>query len=170
MVSRYLAIVAKNRWNLLSDVERRCIDTKSMFKAILLICLGIGLAVPSIYGAYQAITIQNTGFMGVVGAFTDVALTQPVSSFAWGTVYPGTTVNQTVYLKNFSGNNVTVTMAVSNWTPFNASQYMTVTWDHQNSILYSGVAEQTTLSLTMLPSAVNSTISGFSFVITINPS
>lgn len=107
--------------------------------------------------------------MGVVGVFADVNLTQPVSSLNWSTVFPAATVSQIVYVKNFGGQNVNLTMSLSNWNPLNAAQYMSVTWNHENAVLLPGVAEQATISLTMYANATGSGISGFSFDLTINP-
>lgn len=133
--------------------------------------MGIGLAVPSFYGLATGLTIHNTGYMGVVGLFSDVNCTQPIvgGTLNWSTIFPATTANQTVYVKNFGGQNVNLTMTVSNWNPLNTSQYVSVTWDHEKSILLPGVAEQTTIYLTTYANETSSGIGGFSFDLTINP-
>jgi hypothetical protein len=75
------------------------------------------------------------------------------------------TYNQIVYLENFGGQNVNVSLTTSNWFPVNASQYMSVTWDHQYAILTPGLKEQAKIDLTVYANACSSGIpvNGFSF-------
>jgi hypothetical protein len=140
-------------------------------KAILLISLGIPLLTIGVYGATLSLTVHNSGYIGAVGIFSDINLTQPLANgnIAWGTVFPGTTLNQTVYIMNYAGQNVNLSMTVDNWNPLSASQYMSVSWDHEGMILAPGVAEACVIYLTVYDNATSSGISGFSFDIVINP-
>jgi hypothetical protein len=140
-------------------------------KAILLILLATSIAVPSIYAVNLSLTVHNTGNFGVVGIFSDINLTKSLvnGNIQWNTLFPGTLNNQTVYIKNYGGQPVNVTMTVDNWNPINASQYMTVTWDHEGSTLGPGVAEACQIFVQVFDNATSSGIGGFSFDIHINP-
>jgi hypothetical protein len=66
-----------------------------------------------------------------------------------GTLNPGGTATQTVYVKNTGNVPETLTMTANNWTPANAPTYLTLSWNQQNTVLNAGASTQATLTLTV---------------------
>jgi len=96
---------------------------------------------------------QNVSLNGSItavnlGVYSDSACTQTCSSLSVGTLNPGGTSTQTVYIKNTGNVPETLTMTASNWTPSTASTYLTLSWNQQNTVLPAGQSIQATLTLT----------------------
>ena len=100
-----------------------------------------------------------------VDAYTDAACTIPCTSLNAGNIAPGSTVTQTIYIKNNGTVPVTLTMAVSNWNPTTASSYLTLSWNRQNYVLNAGLSVQANLTLTAAPST--GSLTTFSCTVTI---
>jgi hypothetical protein len=111
--------------------------------------------------------IQNIGKIKTVGVgvYQDQGCTLILTQIDWGTLSPGDSKNFTGYARN-EGNVVgSLYMSVSNWSPANASSFITCTWDAQNKTLSAGVVLPVTFML-----RVSTSISGvkqFSFLITV---
>jgi hypothetical protein len=75
-------------------------------------------------------------------------LSPTATSLAVGTLNPGATATQTVYIKNTGNVPETLTMTTSNWSPSNANTYLTLTWNRGNTVLAAGASIQATLTLT----------------------
>ncbi len=83
-----------------------------------------------------------------VGVYSDSGCTQTVTSLTVGTLNPGGTATQTVYIKNIGNVPETLTMAASSWNPSNATLSLTLTWNQQNTILPAGNSVPAVLTLT----------------------
>jgi hypothetical protein len=94
-------------------------------------------------------TVPLSGTISTIGvdAFTDSACTIPCTSINVGNVAPGSTVTQTIYIKNPGTLAENLTMAVSNWSPSNAGSYLTLTWNRQNTPLAAGASISATFTL-----------------------
>ena len=97
---------------------------------------------------------QSVPYSGTITAinlaiYSDSGLTQNCTSLNTGTVNPGGTATQTIYVKNTGTVPETLTLAVSNWNPANASSFLTLSWDRQNYVLTAGQSIQATLTLTV---------------------
>lgn len=127
----------------------------------------VGL-VTSVLGALVATqTFNNTATIKAigVGVYTTSACTTRVTSLDWGTLASGESKTQTVYIKNEGSVTIVLSMTVGNWTPSNAQNYITVTWNRQSTTLTAGNVISASLTL-----SVSSSVSGittFSFDITI---
>lgn len=122
---------------------------------------------PLVSAALTNRTISNSGSVKAIGVgiYWDQACTNPVASISWGVLDPGQSVNRTVYVRNEGNAVASLSLATSDWSPSNASNYMTLTWDYGGQILDINASMQVKLTL-----SVSSNISGitnFSFVITI---
>jgi len=122
---------------------------------------------PLVSAALTNRTISNSGSVKAIGVgiYWDQACTNPVASISWGVLDPGQSVNRTVYVRNEGNAVASLSLATSDWSPSNASNYMTLTWDYGGQILDINASMQVKLTL-----SVSSSISGitnFSFVITI---
>lgn len=112
-------------------------------------------------------TVANTGIVEAigVGVYSDQQCNTPLTSINWGTIEPGQSVNSTAYLRNEGNNVIILSMSTSAWTPSNANQYITLSWDRSNYSLSVGSVVKATFTLKVLSTV--SGISTFSFTITI---
>jgi len=111
--------------------------------------------------------ISNQGTLKAVGVgvYWDEGLTSKVSLIDWGILEPGSNVNRTVYIRNEGNAAATLSMTPSNWSPANASDYLTLTWDYSGQTL--NVNEVIQVKLTLSVSSSIAGITNFSFDITI---
>ncbi len=96
-----------------------------------------------------------------LGIFTDQACKTQLARITWGSIAPGTTTAQTLYVKNQGNTPMTLAKATTNWNPAVAQTYMTVNWDYTGqSIQPNGVLKVT---LSLIVAANIQAISSFSF-------
>jgi hypothetical protein len=100
-----------------------------------------------------------------IGAYTDSQCTQNCTNISWGTLNPNTTTNKIIYVKNTGTTPLTLSMASENWTPTNADDYLTLTWNQQNTILNPD--ETTPANLTLTVAADTGDLTSFSLNIII---
>ncbi len=101
-----------------------------------------------------------------VGAYTNSQCTINCTSIDWSMIEPGGSINRTIYIKNSGTIPVTLNLTSQNWTPSNASSYMTLTWDKEGSILAAGSSTAATISLSVSHSITGITTFSFNIVIT----
>lgn len=135
------------------------------FGAVVAIAI-VGLAA-SVFGAMLATqTFSNTASINAVGVgvYSDSACTMKVTSLNWGTLSPGESKTQTIYVKNVGSVPIVLSMTVGNWTPSNAG-VITVSWNRQGSTLSAGSSISAAITLTV-PTSISG-VTSFSFDITI---
>jgi hypothetical protein len=103
-----------------------------------------------------------------LGIYQDSACTTVVSAVDWGTLDPGATATQSIYLKNEGNVPATLSIGAGNWTPSSAQNYLMLTWDRGGYTLGVGASVQAVLSLAVSSSITN--ITSFSFDISITAS
>jgi len=108
-------------------------------------------------------TIQSRGAVKTVnvGAYWNSICTNVTSSIDWGTLSPGFVANVSFYVRNEGNLAVRLGLTSQNWSPVNASSYMSLSWNREGQTLAVGNVTLATLSLN-----VSSSISGitsFSF-------
>jgi hypothetical protein len=96
-------------------------------------------------GAMDSGTINTIN----LGVYSDSDCTQAVTALNVGTLNPGGTATQTIYIKNIGNVAETLTMTTNNWTPTIAPTYLTLTWNRQNTVLNAEASIQATLTLTV---------------------
>jgi hypothetical protein len=119
--------------------------------ALTITALALTLATAALLSANQTVHLDGTiSTVNAVnlGVYSDSACTQPTTTLSVGTISPGGTAKQTVYIKNTGNIQETLTMTISNWNPNSASSALTLTWNRQNTILSPGASTQATLTLT----------------------
>lgn len=84
-------------------------------------------------------------------------LTNPVSNVSWGTLWPGNQKTITLYISNTGNMPLTLNMTTQGWTPQEASNYISVTWTAENTVIPDGGVLQANVTL-----AVSSSITGIS--------
>lgn len=112
-------------------------------------------------------TVSSSGTIkGInVGVYSDLACTQEVSSLDWGIQEPGDVVTHIAYIKNTGNADVTLYLLLNNWTPTNAVDYLSVTWDEESTVLSVDEVVEAVLSLTVDNSITG--IDDFSFQVVI---
>jgi len=133
-----------------------------------LAAIAIGGLVASVLGVLMAAqSFNNVASIRAVGVgvYSDIGCTQKVVSLDWGTLAPGESKMQTLYVKNEGSVRIVLSMSVGNWTPSSASGYMDVTWNRQGDILDVGSVVSAVFTLSVSESI--SGITSFSFEITI---
>jgi hypothetical protein len=103
-------------------------------------------------------TIPNTGNVKAVGVgvYSDSGCSQEVLSIPWGTLDPGETSHETVYICNDGNVAVVLTMTTENWDPSSASSHITLSWNlEEGYVLDPEESVETVLTL-----SVSSSISG----------
>jgi archaellum component FlaG (FlaF/FlaG flagellin family) len=128
----------------------------------------VGLMVSALGSLVATRTISNSGSVTAVGVgvYSDSTCTTVLSAISWGTVNPGGVENYTMYVKNTGNVPVTLSMAVSNWNPSTASNYITLTWNKDKYLLPSGQVVQAVLTLSVSSSVSGVTSFGFNITIT----
>jgi hypothetical protein len=101
-----------------------------------------------------------------VGVYSNSACTSNCTSIDWGTLSPGGSTTKTIYVKNTGTIPVTLSMTPANWSPSNANNYLTVTWNRANYALAAGASVSAILTLTASSSAGSLTNFSFDVVIT----
>lgn len=128
----------------------------------------VGMVVTAVGALVATRTISNIGSVKAigVGVYWDSSYTNAVSSINWGELQPGVAKNVTIYVKNEGSVKMKLSMTASNWSPTQASSYMTLSWNRENYVLNPGSVVSAVLTL-----SVSSSISGitsFSFDVIIS--
>jgi hypothetical protein len=126
--------------------------------ALVVTALALTLTTAALLSSNQTVPLNGTIGSGTtdngsidtinVGVYSDSACTQTVTALNVGTLNPGGTATQTVYVKNTGTIAETLTMTANNWTPTNAPTYLTLSWNRENTVLNAGASIQATLTLT----------------------
>ena len=111
--------------------------------------------------------VSNKGVIKTVGVgvYSDSNCGSKLSSIDWGMLEPGQSLNVTGYIRNEATSAVTLSLSTANWSPSNASQYITLKWDYGGISIAPNEVVKVTFML-----AVSENISGitnFSFDIAI---
>ena len=116
--------------------------------ALVITALALTVTTAAVLSNNQTVPLSGT-INGVnLGVYSDSACTQTVTSLSVGTLNPGGTATQTVYVKNTGNIPETLTMTTGNWTPSGAGSSLTLSWNRQNTVLAAGASIQATLTLT----------------------
>jgi hypothetical protein len=117
--------------------------------ALIITALALTLTTAAILSSNQTAPLNGTLSAVNLGIFSDSACTQAATVLNVGTLSPGRTATQIVYIKNTGNVPETLTMTTNNWTPNSASSYLTLTWNHQNTVLNAEQSIQATITLTV---------------------
>lgn len=145
--------------NLLNPTHNKIVKATTMHKqtlgilgAILLICvISIGFGV-TLYSVLLP-TSGNISSNASIGLYSDPACNIPLINIDWSTVNASETVSEIVYVKNNGNVPVTLDMNTDNYLPAQATQYLTVTWNYDGSVLLISEVKAATIQLSVSPSA-----------------
>ena len=98
--------------------------------ALVVTALALTLTTAALLSTNQTVPLNGTIGSGTtdngtidtinVGVYSDSACTQTATALNVGTLNPGGTATQTIYIKNAGNTAETLTMTTNNWTPTNA--------------------------------------------------
>jgi hypothetical protein len=128
--------------------------------AIIGIAIAVFFLTVTSYGllsTFRAIPLSETISVVNVGVYSDSGCTQNCTSLNVGTLSPGGTVTQTIYIKNPGTVPETLSMTVSNWNPTGANSSVSLSWDQQNLVLSAGQSVKAKLTLTVASTVGNLT-------------
>jgi hypothetical protein len=116
--------------------------------------------------ATQNIASNGTVTSVNVGVYSNENCDQNCTSISWGSIYPGNSTSQTIYVKNTGAVPITLSMAVDSWEPTDASDCLTLTWNPQDDTLNPGQSTTATLTLTVAQDTGDLTAFNFNIIIT----
>lgn len=118
-------------------------------------------------GLFTRVTLPNVGSVKAigVGVYWDSACSNKTASIDWGTVEPRSAAGVTVYIRNEGNAPVTLSLETENWSPPNASSYISLTWDYGGQVIDVDGVVEVRLSLSVSDSIEG--ITSFSFDIVI---
>ena len=139
-----------------------------------LLLVSIILALVSAVAVTGLLTTSRTiGSSGTVKAinvevYWDSGCTQVVGQIDWGALEPGDSLSKTVYIKNTGNAPLTLSMSCSGWSPVEAGDYITLSWDKEGGTVNPGEVVGAVLTLSVSDSI--SGVTDFSFNIVVEGS
>jgi hypothetical protein len=100
-----------------------------------------------------------------IDVYSNSGCTTKLTSVVWGQIVAGGSVSKTIYIKNNGDVGVTLSLTTENWSPSNAANYMSLSWNYDGSTISPGQEKQVTLTLNV--SADCPALSSFGFNIVI---
>ena len=115
-------------------------------------------------------TVSNAGAVKAIGVslYNNSECTIPLSSINWGLMEPGETKRYPVYAKNEGNYDIYLTLDVDDdsWIPPEASDYLVLSWDYDNSTIIPNDVVEITLDLYCDPSVTGIDTFSFDIIIT----
>ena len=97
-----------------------------------------------------------------IGVYSNSACTSNLTSLDFGSIYSGSTSNITLWIKNVGNSNEIVSLSTNTWSPVNATQSLTLSWNQTGTVLAQNQVVAANMILTVSAS-VNSSLSSFTF-------
>ena len=138
---------------------------KTSLLTIVIVAILSGLTVSGLLNTSKV--LQSSGSVKAINVevYWDNNCTQVVNAVDWGTPDPGDDVNTTVYIRNSGTASMNLSLTTSSWTPAEAANYITLSWDREGFVLNADEVTQAVLTLSV--SDMISGIVDFSFNIVI---
>lgn len=139
---------------------------RKILPLILLVLIVLATCVAALLTSETRIPSVGTVKTVGVGAFWDINCTSRITEIDWGLVEPGQHVNATIYLKNEGNAPIMFSLHTENWSPSNASNYITLRWDYVDQMVDPRAVVKTILTLAVSSNATGITSFTFEIVIT----
>ena len=93
--------------------------------------------------------VPSLGTMKTIGveAYWDPNRENKTETIDWGTIRPGLSVNEKIYIRSVSNFEATLNLNATNWNPANISDYMSLVWSYDGTPVNPGEVIQVTLTL-----------------------
>ena len=151
------------------------------------ITLSLSIIVPILLDTTTHFNFPSIGTIRTIGvkAYYDPSLQNQTTQIQWGTTYPGSTTNATLYIKSTSNTKTTLHLQTANWTfrnytdaivpgPDNATPYLNLTWNYNGTTISPSQTIPVILALSVTDSQtftqflVDNNVTSFSFDIIIS--
>jgi hypothetical protein len=144
------------------------------YKTATIALIGAVITITVIAGIlYYNSTLQTSGTVYTktvnCALYADNTATQPITQINWGSMTPDSAVNVTIYIKNTGNTPCNFTITTNNWTPQNASNWISLTYDLKGA---KNVAANTIIPCT-LTNSISANITGvttYSYAVTVTAS
>ena len=110
--------------------------------------------------------VESVGIGKSIEVYWDPQCSSVVGSIEWGTLYAGESNNVTVYVRNEGESATVLSLGVSDWSPIEATNYLSIDWNYSGFIVESGDVAAINLFLTVDPTVIG--ISDFAVNISID--
>jgi hypothetical protein len=144
--------------------EKKFLVRVVVLAAVAGLFVGAAITYAVMQWTWKISTVATLKLMGV-GVYKDVNFTVPVSEIDWGIVELSEKKNFSAYIKNESNVPITLTMHTEDWSPLNASSFISLSWDYSGSEIPVDGSIPVTFILNV--DAATSGIESFSFTIVI---
>jgi len=83
------------------------------------------------------LTIPNMARVKGIGvtAYEDLNCTIQIEYVEWGLLEPNETKTKETYIKSESNTDIMLSLSTENWSPINASDYITLSWNYEGTII-----------------------------------
>ena len=127
------------------------VKRKTIIAAICVLTLIALIASIEDFGSIKSV-VKADSVIGIgVGIYWDKDCTNATSSLSWGSIDPNSNNNLTIYIRNEGNSAVTLRLSASNWSPSNASSYMSLSWNYTGQVLKTNEVLPIKLTLTISP-------------------
>ena len=108
-------------------------ETKYVIALILVSVAFVGLVAWTIYESIPK--LYNYGKIRVIGVevYADANLTQILERIDWGVLDPGENKSHSCWIKNIGNDAQKLVMWTETWSPVNASDWISLSWDYVGS-------------------------------------
>lgn len=177
---------AKNPLNSLIESLFSSKKTILLIVGFAAITLSLSIIIPIMLDATTHLSFPSIGTIHTIGvkAYYDADLQNLTTQIRWGTTYPGSSTNVTLYLKSISNTKTKLQLQTANWTFYNStnaalsgpsgtSPYLNLTWNYNDTAIDPSRTIIVTLTLYVTDSQtftqflVNNHLTSFSFDIII---
>ena len=128
-------------------------SARKISKIAIILTITVGLLLAAITAGMLTanLNIPSSGTITSVNVdvYSDITCTEPLTSLSWGTIAPGDSVNQSIYIKNTGNTQITLSMSTANWDPAGAEGFITITWDKSGASLDAEQIIEATLTLSV---------------------
>ena len=133
----------------------------------------VGLAVVALVVGviiFTSVNLQTHGTIVTnnpdIDVFADQECTKEISAIEWGNINAGGSSTVTIFVRNSGNVPLTMSMATSNYDPASAQNYLTLTWNQENTWLSPSSVIPCDFILSASPLVVD--ITEFRFQVEIN--
>jgi hypothetical protein len=124
---------------------------KTIIAAVCILTLIALITAIEDFGSIKSV-VKADSVIGIgVGIYWDKDCTNTTSALNWGFIDPNSTNNLTIYIRNEGNSAVSLRLNSSNWTPSNASNYMSLSWNYSGQVLKTNEVIPIKLTLTVSP-------------------
>jgi hypothetical protein len=93
--------------------------------------------------------VESVGVGKSIEVYWDSNCTSVVGSIQWGTLYAGESENVTVYVRNEGESATILSLSVSDWSPIEAANYLSINWNYSGFSVKPGDVVAINLFLTV---------------------